>query len=362
MENIVTTMDLFKGFKNKTVLITGHTGFKGSWLASWLHQLGAKVIGYSLPAQTQPAHINLLNLDIISIAGDIRDTKLLEEVFTQYSPQVVFHLAAQSLVLHSYQNPIETYDTNVMGTLKVLEAARKSNSTEVIINVTSDKCYENKEWPWGYREVDPMGGHDPYSSSKGCSELLTASYRNSFFPIEKYGVEHNTLLASVRAGNVIGGGDWAECRLIPDAIRATAQNSTLKIRSPKSIRPWQHVLEPLRGYLTLAEHLLQKKKDLASGWNFGPMDENCISVEEVLNKIKTHIPNLNYELEDNPFHEATFLKLDSSKAKNYLHFSPLLNIDQTLKMTAEWYHKYYSNSEILTNEQISWYMDFVSKA
>jgi CDP-glucose 4,6-dehydratase len=345
----------FKTLHGKTILVTGHTGFKGSWLASWLVQLGAKVVGYSLPSQTEPSHIEHLNLDMVSIHGDIRDGDSLKKVFLNHKPEIVFHMAAQSLVRASYEDPIETYSTNVMGTLQVFEAARACERVRALINVTSDKCYENKEWPWGYRENDPMGGYDPYSSSKGCAELLTSSYRNSFFPTESYGQKHETLLASVRAGNVIGGGDWAQNRLIPDAIRAIKEKQTLKIRSPQAIRPWQHVLEPLRGYLTLALQLLAGNKEAATGWNFGPRDENCITVEQVLNKLKLSLPDLHFEVEANPYHEAHFLKLDSSKAQNLLNFCPLLGIDETLEWTAQWYQTFAETRELMTEEQVSQY-------
>ncbi len=350
-------MNLQKVFKNKTVLLTGHTGFKGSWLATWLQKMEAKVVGYSLPPSSKPSHIDELNLDIVNVEGDVRDLEKLKKTFSEHQPEIVLHLAAQSLVRPSYHNPIETYDTNVMGTLKVLEAARHCSSVRAIVNVTSDKCYENKEWPWGYRETDPMGGFDPYSSSKGCSEILTASFRNSYLPTTEYGDKHQVLLASARAGNVIGGGDWADNRLIPDAMRALAKGEALTIRSPRAIRPWQHVLEPLRGYLYLAAKLVEGDTSFAQGWNFGPFDENCLSVEQVLTKMKQHWADFSYNTEDNPFHEATFLKLDSSKAKQYLGFSPKLSIDDTLRLTSHWYREFYDTGKLLTHSQIDWYLD-----
>lgn len=243
-------------YKGKTCFITGHTGFKGSWLAYWLTKMGAKVIGYSLNPPTNPNHFELLKNKYISIIGDIRDRKFLHDTILKHKPDIVFHLAAQTIVRHSYKDPVETFETNVLGTLSVFEACRKTSSVRAIINVTSDKCYENKEWSWGYRENDQMGGWDPYSASKGCSEILTSSYRNSFLNLEDYGEKHNIILASVRAGNVIGGGDWGEDRLIPDIVLSTSKGEKVEIRNPKSTRPWQHVLEPLSGYLTLGWKLI----------------------------------------------------------------------------------------------------------
>jgi len=280
-------------YKNKKVLITGHTGFKGSWLALWLKELGAEVIGYALKPPTTPSHYELLtqqptdNLNIISIEGDIRNYIKLNEIFQSYKPEIVFHLAAQPLVRYSYINPVETFETNVMGTINVFEACRNCESVRAIVNITSDKCYENKEWVWGYRESDPMGGYDPYSASKGCAELVTSAYRNSFFT-PSYPLTDSpprVLLASARAGNVIGGGDWADDRLIPDIMRATAKNESVIIRNPKATRPWQHVLEPLSGYLLLGQKLLEGRKEFAGGWNFGPDDESNITVENLIENI-----------------------------------------------------------------------------
>jgi CDP-glucose 4,6-dehydratase len=258
MESVVV-QNLFNGtYKDKTVLITGHTGFKGSWLSFWLTQLGAKVVGYALEAPTVPNHIELLTLDIISINGDIRDLEKLNKTFEEYKPDIVFHLAAQPIVKISYEDPIETYETNVIGALKVFEACRKTN-VKAIINITSDKAYENKEWIWGYRENDPLGGYDPYSSSKGCADLLANSYRSSYFNPKEYQKSHNTLLASCRAGNVIGGGDWAQDRLMTDIMLSVSQGKKVSIRNPYATRPWQHVLEPLSGYLLVGQKLLEAR-------------------------------------------------------------------------------------------------------
>ena len=240
-------------YHNKRAIITGYNGFKGSWLALWLLQMGAKITGYSLPPPTEPNHFHLLDMDINSIIGDVRDAEKVKQVFKEHRPEIVFHLAAQPIVKLSYKDPVETFSTNVMGTINIFESSRECDSVCAIVNVTSDKCYENREWPWGYREIDHLGGYDPYSASKGCSEIITRCWRNSFFNLKDYGSAHNTLLASGRAGNVIGGGDWAIDRLIPDIIRAASQNEKVKIRNPDATRPWQHVLEPLSGYLLLGQ-------------------------------------------------------------------------------------------------------------
>ncbi len=337
-------------YKNKTVLVTGHTGFKGSWLIFWLKKMGANVIGYSLNIPTQPNHISLLEIDITSVQGDIRDENKLYEVFETYKPEIVFHLAAQSLVRASYENPIETYETNVIGTLKVFEACRKNN-VKAIINITSDKAYENKEWIWGYRENDPMGGYDPYSSSKGCADLLANSYRNSFFNLKEYKKTHNTLLASCRAGNVIGGGDWAKDRLITDIMISVSQNKKVSIRNPKATRPWQHVLEPLSGYLHIGQKLLEEKVEFAEAWNFGPSDEKSITVKEVVENVKKYWDKIDYEIHSdlNQPHEANLLKLDCSKAHTLLKWKDVWDSETTFMKTVKWYKSFYEeNGNILT--------------
>jgi len=350
---------LFGGiYKGKTVLVTGHTGFKGSWLVYWLEKMGANVLGYSLEAPTSPNHIELLDLDIISITGDIRDQKKLNEVFAAYKPDIVFHLAAQSLVRPSYDEPVETYETNVMGTLKVLEACRKCDSVKAIVNITSDKAYENKEWVWGYRENDPMGGYDPYSSSKGCAELLVSSYRDSYFNLNDYGVKHNIALASCRAGNVIGGGDWAQDRLITDIMVAVSKGEKIKIRSPYATRPWQHVLEPLSGYLHIGQKLLEGKKEFAEGWNFGPSNEGSITVEGVVKHIQKYWSKIKYELNENENHphEANLLKLDCSKAHIRLKWKDVWDSQTTFEKMTLWYKAYYENSEVLTQNDLDSYI------
>lgn len=350
---------LFRGiYKDKTVLITGHTGFKGSWLAYWLSQMDTKVIGYSLEAPTNPNHIELLNLDITSIIGDIRDLDKLNQTFETYKPDIVFHLAAQPLVRLSYENPIETYETNVIGTLKVFEAC-KIHNVKAIVNITSDKAYENKEWIWGYRENDPMGGYDPYSSSKGCADLLANSYRNSYFNIKDYKKTHNTLLASCRAGNVIGGGDWAKDRLITDIMLSVSKGKKVSIRNPHATRPWQHVLEPISGYLHIGQKLLEEKAEFGEAWNFGPSDEGSITVEEVLKNVKKYWDKIDYEINQNPnqLHEASLLKLDCSKAHILLKWKDVWDSNTTFEKTVKWYKAYYEeNQTVLTQEDLDSYI------
>ncbi len=352
-------------YKGKKVLLTGHTGFKGSWLTLWLKQLGAEVIGYSLEPPTDPSLFEILNLEkeIIHVIGDIRNEKRLKETFKKYKPDIVIHMAAQPLVRYSYMNPKETYETNVLGTLNVFEAVRETKTVRVVINVTSDKCYENKEWVYGYRENDPMGGYDPYSSSKGCAELLTSAYRNSFFNPENYGKTHNVALASVRAGNVIGGGDWAEDRLIPDCIRALSKKETIYIRNPHAIRPWQHVLEPLSGYLWLGALMWQDPTKYSEGWNFGPNDEDILTVEEIVKDVIKIWGNGEYMVNsDNRFHEAKLLKLDISKAHFYLKWKPVYNAKKSLVETVNWYKTYFSNPEKIYDFTINQLLSYIKEA
>ena len=351
--------NLFGGiYRGKTVLVTGHNGFKGSWLVYWLDKMGANVIGYSLESLTSPNHIELLNLNITSIIGDIRDLDKLNQIFTIYKPDIVFHLAAQALVRPSYENPIDTYETNVIGTLKVFEACRKHN-VKTIVNITSDKAYENREWVWGYRENDPMGGYDPYSSSKGCADILTTSYRNSYFNLQNYKKTHETLLATCRAGNVIGGGDWAKDRLITDIMISVSNNKKVSIRNPYATRPWQHVLEPLSGYLMIGQKLLEEKKEFAEAWNFGPSDEGSITVEGVVHNVKKHWDTIDYEIEQNTNqpHEANLLKLDCSKAHILLKWKDVWESDMTFEKTVKWYKEFYTNNKVLTNEDLECYVN-----
>jgi len=339
-------------YRNKNVLITGHTGFKGSWLAFWLSLLGAKVTGYALAPQTIPNHFELLDLDINSIEGDIRDAQRVQKMFQEQQPDVVFHLAAQAIVRRSYQEPAATMTSNVIGTVNVLEAARETGTVRAIINVTSDKCYENKEWPWGYREIDALGGYDPYSASKGCSELITAAWRNSFFNPRTYGSAHKTLLASDRAGNVIGGGDWAEDRLIPDMMRAVSRGEKVTIRNPQAVCPWQHVLEPLSGYLLLGQKLLEGRKEFAEAWNFGPSEEGSVTVGGIVDQVKKIWPKLDHEtgkMPDQP-HEAGLLKLDCSKARSKLNWAVVWDGHAAVDKTVCWYRAFYESNSIVTSE------------
>lgn len=346
-------------YQGRTVLVTGHTGFKGSWLAAWLQLLGAKVIGYSLPAPSEPAHFNLLKWNIESIIGDVRDVTKLESVVGKHRPDLVFHMAAQPLVRRSYREPSETYSSNVMGTLNICEATRHAGGVKGLVIVTSDKVYENQESDRGYTEDARLGGYDPYSASKACCEILAASYRNSFFPLAQFGKSHHTLLATVRAGNVIGGGDWAEDRLLPDAARAVARGEAMVIRSPRSIRPWQHVLEPLSGYLLVGSQLLQKNLSAASSWNFGPDDEGNVEVETVVERFRKSWSKLQVKIEPNPnaLHETKVLKLDSGKAKRELGWKPKWNWQTAVERTALWYREYYENQKTLTADDLQAYVN-----
>jgi CDP-glucose 4,6-dehydratase len=345
-------------FHGRRVLVTGHTGFKGSWLALWLHRLGAEVCGYSLGSPTQPCHWDALALkDVRSVQGDIRDQDRLHRCCREFQPELVFHLAAQPLVRRSYRDPVETFSTNVMGTLHVFEVCRAIESVRAIMNVTSDKCYENQEWLWGYRENDPMGGFDPYSASKGCSELLTASYRNAYFHPDQFGTAHHTLVASCRAGNVVGGGDWADDRLVPDLVRSVTSGQPVSIRSPQAIRPWQHVLEPLHGYLKVACELLEGRVSYATAWNFGPQDESSVSVEAIAQYSQRCWDAIRYDIvpQVNQPHEATCLKLDSSRARQQLHWYPVWTWQKTLDRTIQWYKQYYDNKVLNTETDFDEY-------
>ena len=345
-------------YHKRKVLITGHTGFKGSWLCILLNQLGANVYGYSLEPPTSPSLFEEAKIAgfMTSFIGDIRNLNYLTEVMKKVQPEIVIHMAAQPLVRDSYKIPVETYEINVMGTVHILEACRITPSVKAIVNVTTDKSYENKEWHWGYRENEPMGGYDPYSNSKGCSELVTSAYRNSFFNPNEYKV-HGIALASARAGNVIGGGDWANDRLIPDFIRAIGKGEKVYIRSPYAIRPWQHVLEPLNGYLLLAEKLFSQGTRYAEGWNFGPDDSDAKNVEWITNTIcNLWGDGASYEIDTHPQpHEANYLKLDCSKAKAELNWLPKWNINKALESIVEWNKAYLSGKDILgvTIQQIN---------
>jgi len=346
-------------YKGKNVFVTGNTGFKGSWLIFWLMNLGANVCGYSLNLPTDPNHHEILNLDFETISGDVRDFKKLQRGIEAFQPDIVFHMAAKSLVRKSYQNPAETFETNVIGTVNVFEACRHTNFVRAIVNITSDKCYENQEWIWGYRENDRLGGHDPYSASKGCAELVTASYRKSFFSLEEYQKSHQILVASARAGNVIGGGDWGDDRLVPDIMQATSQNEKVVIRSPQATRPWQHVLEPLSGYLLLGQQLLEGKREFSKAWNFGPTDEGYRNVLAVVRELQKYWSNIDYKIKTdgkNP-HEANLLKLDCSKAYAKLKWKSVWDSSTTFAKTAQWYKEYYeSGYDALSEEHLAEYI------
>lgn len=340
-------------WKNKRVFLTGHTGFKGTWMSVWLEMMGADVTGYSLAPTSSPNLFDETGITkkIKSIIGDVRNFDQLKEAIENCSPEILIHMAAQPLVRYSYDNPLETFSTNVMGTVNLFEAAKISQNLKVIINVTTDKCYENKEWEWGYREDEPMGGLDPYSCSKGCSELITNSFRHSFYK--------NIAISSARAGNVIGGGDWADDRLIPDALRAFEKLENVKIRNPKSTRPWQHVLEPISGYLLLAEKLYQDHYTFSGAWNFGPNDSDAISVESMVKQLCSKWSNdCSWEIDNScNLHEANLLKLDISKARHKLNWEPKWSSSDAIDRIIEWHRGWLDgkNSIELCTKQIKKY-------
>lgn len=349
-------------WNGKTVFLTGHTGFKGGWLTLWLSSMGAKVIGYALKPNTDPSFFEVAGVEKLAVnshIADIRDLEALHNAMAKAQPEIVVHMAAQPLVRYSYANPVETYATNVMGTVHVLESIRRLGCVRSAVIVTTDKCYENKEWVWGYRENEPMGGYDPYSNSKGCAELVASAYLQSYFSAGEY-KNHRVAIATARAGNVIGGGDWSTDRLIPDAIRAFEGNQELLIRNPHATRPWQHVLEPLSGYLTLAQALYQAGPSFSGGWNFGPLDEDARSVEAVIKLlIKDWGTPASWkpEISEQP-HEAHFLKLDCSKAKHYLGWAPKWSLEQAIKRITEWQGAYRKNLDMaqFSLHQISDYL------
>ena len=326
-------------WRGKRVLVTGHTGFKGAWLSLWLQQMGANLTGLALAPPTRPSLFEITGAHdgMLSIVGDIRDSETVAKAMAT-KPEIVMHMAAQPLVREAYRHPIATYSTNVMGLINVLEGIRQTPSVRAVVNVTSDKCYENREWNWGYRETDAMGGYDPYSSSKGCAELITAAWRQSYFNPETF-LTHGVALATARAGNVIGGGDWAVDRLVPDTLRAFASGNPVCIRNPNAIRPWQHVLEPLHGYLSLAEHLIEKGCAYAQGWNFGPGDGDGRQVDWVVKHLaQLWGPDASWAVDstDSP-HEAHHLSLDSSKARKGLGWLPVWSLAQTLEKIVDWH-------------------------
>jgi len=348
-------------YKGKCVLVTGHTGVKGAWLSAWLLEMGAKVVGYALAPETDRPNLFVdakLDQEIDSVIADLGDLEKLRKTCEDNRPDVILHLAAQSLVRRSYANPIETFQTNVLGTAHVLEAARSTPSVRACVIVTTDKCYENRETLRAYREDDALGGHDPYSASKGAAEIVTSSYRRSFFADDT-----SANIGSARAGNVIGGGDWAEDRLIPDVVRAIKGGTELHIRNPESVRPWQHLLEPLSGYLSLGQRLFESGEAFAEAWNFGPNDEDAVPVQQVLEQIQKEWPaasqlQIHYGPSDKQLHEANLLMLDSTKAKSKLNWQPKLNLEKAVSWTCGWYEKYLKDSaqaRALLSEQIESY-------
>lgn len=340
-------------WKGRRVFLSGHTGFKGSWLALWLQSLGAHVTGFSLGAPTTPSLFELARVaeGMESVQGDVRDFEAVSQTLREARPEVVIHMAAQPLVRRSFSEPRQTYETNVMGTINILESVRLSDGIRVVVNITSDKCYENREWEWGYREDEPMGGHDPYSNSKGCAELVTDAFRRSFFSDQG-----DTRVASARAGNVIGGGDWSEDRLVPDVMRAALANEPMLLRNPNSIRPWQHVINPLSGYLILAQALWDSQ-EYARGWNFGPPDDDARTVGWIVERLSSLWPRqLTWSHDAGPHpHEARYLKLDSSLAHTHLNWRPRLTLDAALEATVSWYTALHAGADMraVTFEQIA---------
>jgi CDP-glucose 4,6-dehydratase len=365
-KSAVESVDMNPEFwSGKRVLITGHSGFKGGWLSLWLQMMNAKVTGYSLPAPTSPSLFDVARIGtkIHSIIGDIRDFEHLQSVIKAYRPEIVFHLAAQAIVRVSYEDPLNTFDSNIMGTVKLLEAIRSVDFVRAVVVITSDKCYENREWLWGYREIDPMGGFDPYSSSKGCAELITSAYRRSFFNRQSDDSKMETGVATARAGNVIGGGDWGADRLVPDIMKSFMGGKTVIIRHPQAIRPWQYVLEPLRGYLMLAEKLWSEVHRYADAWNFGPDDSSSRSVQWIVERLVTVWGgSATWQLDTaiHP-HEAHYLKLDCSKAKTELGWNPLVDLSHSLELVVQWYQVFSEKRDMYeeTCRQIANYQQLI---
>lgn len=351
-------------WQGKRVVLTGHTGFKGSWLSLWLQSLGADLVGYSLAPPTEPALFKLAAVaaGMTSVTGDVRDGDHLQRVIAQYQPEIVLHMAAQAIVRESYTHPVETYATNVMGTVHLLEAVRQVGGVRAVVCITSDKCYENREWFWGYREHEAMGGYDPYSSSKGCAELVAKAYRNSFFSKHNNG-DCEAAIGTARAGNVIGGGDWAKDRLVPDILRSLTKGETITIRNPRAVRPWQHVLEPLHGYLTLAEHLYTDASSFTDAWNFGPFESDVKPVSWLVDQLLSLWgSNISWKQDKTSQpHEDLYLKLECSKARTKLKWEPKLDLGTTLNWIVEWMKSFQAGADMrsMTEAQISRFMELI---
>lgn len=343
-------------YKGKRVFITGHTGFKGSWLALWLKSLGAEVAGYALAPSTTPNHLDVLSLEMHSILADIRNKEKIAGEMQVFQPDIVFHLAAQPLVRYSYAEPSETYETNVIGTLNVLESCRNTASVKAVVCVTTDKVYENIESSEGYIETDRLGGYDPYSSSKACTEILTHSYVSSFFNLKDFGIKHNTLIATARGGNVIGGGDWSEDRLIPDIAKTMDIGKMLAIRNPASVRPWQHVLDCLSGYLLLGHKLLEGNKSYSGPWNFGPTETDLVTVKNIVQIAKKYFPSLSVKFGEASLHETETLQLNCNKAFNQLNWKPIWGREIMFEKTFEWYKEFYLEQKVNTEKQLEDYL------
>jgi len=369
LENLVVLKNIFEGtFNGKTVFVTGHTGFIGTWISLWLHLLGAKVIGYSKNIPTTPSLFEILDLkkDITHIIGDVNDVKHLNDCLTKYNPEIIFHLAAQSIVQTSYDVPIETFQTNVMGTANILEAIRKISNVRVCVITTSDKCYENRELDYAYKETDPMGGSDPYSASKGAAELIVTSYRKSFFS-SKNNNNDNVCISSVRAGNVLGGGDWAKNRIVPDCIQSLINNQSIPVRNPNSARPWQYVLEPISGMLRLATKMWHNPVDYGSAWNFGPVNpKSKISVREIVSQILEEWGygkwvNVSQQIPNEKF-EADTLMLDSTKAMKSLQWKQVYSLKESISETITWYRSYENKITDMKNLTLKQIQKYVQKA
>ncbi|WP_159356239.1 CDP-glucose 4,6-dehydratase [Methylovorus glucosotrophus] len=351
-------------WRGRKVFLTGHTGFKGGWMSLWMQSLGANLKGFSLEPPTSPSLFEIASISdgMTSDIGDVRDLARLTHSLQTFQPEIVFHMAAQPLVRYSYKNPVETYATNLMGTVHLLEAVRHTPSVKAVVIITTDKCYENREWAWGYRENEPMGGFDPYSNSKGCAELATAAYRSSFFNPENFS-HHGVAIATVRAGNVIGGGDWAGDRLIPDILMAIEKGSPVTIRNPNAIRPWQHVLEPISGYMQLAERMISDGPTYSEAWNFGPNDNDARPVSWIVDRMVNIWGNgASWQIDNSEQpHEATYLKLDISKAKTKLQWQPRINLDQALEWIIDWHKAYLDGRSMqdVTKQQIMQYQHLI---